>query len=42
LENSEKSLTFAAHLFLQNLRGENDQSLRAWKALEQKICLKGL
>jgi len=36
LENSEKSLTFAAHLFLQNLRGENDQSLRAWKALEAK------
>jgi len=29
LENSEKSLTFAAHLFLQNMRGENDQSLRA-------------
>jgi len=36
LENSEKSLTFAAHLFLQNMRGENDQSLRAWKALEAK------
>jgi tetratricopeptide (TPR) repeat protein len=36
LENSEKSLTFAAHLFLQNLRGENDQPLRAWKAREAK------
>lgn len=36
LENSEKSLTFAAHLFLQNLRGENDQSLRSWKALQAK------
>jgi len=36
LENSEKSLTFAAHLFLQNMRGENDQSLREWKALEAK------
>jgi len=36
LENSEKNLTFAAHLFLQNLRGENDQSLREWKAQEAK------
>jgi len=36
LENSEKSLTFAAHLFLQNMRGENDQPLRTWKALEAK------
>jgi tetratricopeptide (TPR) repeat protein len=36
LENSEKSLTFAAHLFLQNMRGENDESLRVWKALEAK------
>jgi len=36
LENSEKSLTFAAHLFLQNLRGESDQPLRAWKAREAK------
>ena len=36
LENSEKSLTFAAHLFLQNLRGENDQPLRVWKAQEAK------
>jgi tetratricopeptide (TPR) repeat protein len=36
LEKSEKSLTFAAHLFLQNMRGENDQPLRTWKALEAK------
>ena len=36
LENSEKSLTFAAHLFLQNMRGESDQPLKAWKALEAK------
>jgi tetratricopeptide (TPR) repeat protein len=36
LENSEKSLTFAAHLFLQNLRGENDPSLKTWKALQAK------
>lgn len=36
LENSEKSLTFAAHLFLQNLRGENNIELRTWKALQAK------
>ena len=36
LENSEKSLTFAAHLFLENLRGENDPALRTWKALQAK------
>jgi tetratricopeptide (TPR) repeat protein len=36
LENSEKSLTFAAHLFLQNLRGENDPALRTWKAFQAK------
>jgi tetratricopeptide (TPR) repeat protein len=36
LENSEKSLTFAAHLFLQNMRGENSQPLREWKAQEAK------
>jgi tetratricopeptide (TPR) repeat protein len=36
LENSEKSLTFAAHLFLQNLRGENNSALRTWKALQAK------
>jgi tetratricopeptide (TPR) repeat protein len=36
LENSEKSLTFAAHLFLQNLRGDNNPALRTWKALQAK------
>lgn len=36
LENSEKSLTFAAHLFLQNLRGESRPVLRRWKALVAK------
>jgi tetratricopeptide (TPR) repeat protein len=36
LENSEKSLTFAAHLFLQNLRGENNPALRSWKSLQAK------
>jgi len=36
LENSEKTLTFAAHLFLQNLRGENDPALRTWKAVQAK------
>jgi tetratricopeptide (TPR) repeat protein len=33
LENSENSLTFAAHLFLENLR---DFALRKWKALQAK------
>ena len=36
LENSEKSLTFAAHLFLNNLRGESNQQLIKWKALQAK------
>jgi len=36
LENSEKSLTFAAHLFLNNLRGDNNQQLIKWKALQAK------
>jgi tetratricopeptide (TPR) repeat protein len=36
LENSEKNLTFAAHLFLQNLRGESNPALRTWKALQAK------
>ena len=34
LENSEKSLTFAAHLFLDNLQVESDNRLRKWKALQ--------
>lgn len=36
LEYSEKSLTFAAHLFLENLRGETDPQLKKWKALQAK------
>jgi tetratricopeptide (TPR) repeat protein len=36
LENSENSLTFAAHLFLNNLRAEGDLALRQWKALQAK------
>jgi len=36
LENSEKSLTFAAHLFLENLRNESNDQLKKWKALQAK------
>lgn len=36
LEYSEKSLTFAAHLFLDNLRGEENPKLKKWKALQAK------
>lgn len=36
LENSEKSLTFAAHLFLDNLRNEENPMLKRWKALQAK------
>lgn len=36
LENSEKSLTFAAHLFLENLRNEQNDQLKKWKALQAK------
>lgn len=36
LENSEKSLTFAAHLFLENLRNEENERLKKWKALQAK------
>jgi hypothetical protein len=32
LENSEKSLTFAAQLFLQNLRGQENPALKSWMA----------
>jgi tetratricopeptide (TPR) repeat protein len=34
LENSEKSLTFAAHLFLDNLKVEENPELKRWKALQ--------
>jgi tetratricopeptide (TPR) repeat protein len=36
LENSEKSLTFAAHLFLNNLRTEENPDLKRWKALQSE------
>jgi tetratricopeptide (TPR) repeat protein len=36
LENSEKSLTFAAHLFLENLQGDEVVGRRRWKALQAK------
>jgi len=38
LENNEKSLTFAAQLILQSLRGEQEAGKRGWKA-EQAIGL---
>jgi len=36
LENSEKSLTFAAHLFLENLQREQNPELVKWEALQAK------
>lgn len=36
LENSEKTLTFAAHLFLENLQREQDPRLIKWEALQAK------
>jgi tetratricopeptide (TPR) repeat protein len=36
LENSEKSLTFAARLFLENLQQESDAELKSWEALQAK------
>jgi len=36
LENSEKSLTFAAHLFLENLQSDDVDARRRWKALQAK------
>lgn len=36
LENSEKSLTFAARLFLDNLRGEEDPGIKTWMAGQGK------
>ena len=34
LDNSEKNLTFAARLFLDNLRGENDEAKLRWESGE--------
>jgi tetratricopeptide (TPR) repeat protein len=36
LENSEKNLTFAAHLFLDNLQSDNSVQNRQWKAMQAK------
>jgi tetratricopeptide (TPR) repeat protein len=36
LENSEKSLTFAAHLFLRDLRFEKNPALQNWKGEQAK------
>ena len=36
LENSEKSLTFAAQLFLENLRIIDDKALKSWMANQAK------
>ena len=36
LENSEKSLTFAAQLFLNNLRGQDNPALKNWMATESR------
>jgi tetratricopeptide (TPR) repeat protein len=36
LENSEKSLTFAAHFFLESLRQQNDPGLKRWMGVEAK------
>lgn len=37
LENSEKSLTFAAHLFLDNLMAESDFAMANWLAGNAKV-----
>lgn len=36
LENSEKSLTFAGRLFLNNLRGTDNPALKSWQASQAK------
>jgi tetratricopeptide (TPR) repeat protein len=36
LENSEKSLTFAAHLLLDSLPDENDPRIKEWEAFQAK------
>jgi tetratricopeptide (TPR) repeat protein len=36
LENSEKSLTFAAHLLLENLKRDQNELFKRWKALQAK------
>ena len=39
LENSEKNLTFAAHLYLDNIRAQSDPELRDWMAEQAKGLL---
>lgn len=39
LENSEKSLTFAAHLFLDNLITEGDPAMQHWLGENAKVLL---
>jgi cytochrome c-type biogenesis protein CcmH/NrfG len=36
LENSEKTLTFAAHLFLNDLRVESRDPIKKWKAMQAR------
>jgi tetratricopeptide (TPR) repeat protein len=36
LENSEKSLTFAAQLFLNSLRGQDNPAIKNWMAVESR------
>ena len=40
LENSEKTLTFAAHLFLNNLKAESDPQMQNWLATNAKDLFK--
>ena len=37
LENSEKTLTFAAHLFLNNLKTEEEHNMQKWLATNAKV-----
>ena len=39
LENSEKNLTFAAHLYLDNIRVQSDAELKSWMAEQAKGLL---
>lgn len=39
LDNSEKSLTFAAHLFIQSLLNEPEPSMQNWLATNGKVLL---
>lgn len=39
LENLEKNLTFAAHLYLDNIRAQSDGELRGWMAEQARALL---